>query len=106
MGCNSAVDDAQLFVHQFWAAGEQESQLKRKTQHPLADGFMRQDFIYQQGSTLSHASGTAAGTETPSFTAERNQPFMVTGTALYAQKTMLQSATFEVFIEFLLYVVG
>jgi hypothetical protein len=39
-------------------------------------------------------------------TAERNQPFMVAGTALYAQKPMLQSATFEVFIEFLLYVIG
>jgi hypothetical protein len=76
MGCNSAVDDAQRFVHQFWAAGEQESQLERKTQYPLADGFMRQDFIYQQGSTLSHASGTATGTETPSFTAELNQPFI------------------------------
>jgi hypothetical protein len=104
VGCDRAVDDAQRFAHQFWATGEQESQLERKTQHPLADGFMRQDFVYQQGSTLSHASGTATGTETPSFavgTAERNQPFMVAGTALYAQKTMLQSATFEVLIEFL-----
>jgi hypothetical protein len=34
-------------------------------------------------------------------TAERNQLFMVAGTALYAQKTMLQPATFEVLIEFL-----
>jgi hypothetical protein len=39
-------------------------------------------------------------------TAERDQPFMVAGTALYAQKPMRQSATFEVLIEFLLYVVG
>jgi hypothetical protein len=38
-------------------------------------------------------------------TAERNQPFMVAGAALYSQKPMLQSATFEVLIEFLLYVV-
>jgi hypothetical protein len=42
----------------------------------------------------------------PVGTAEGNQPFMVAGTALYAQKPMRQSATFEVLIEFLLYVVG
>jgi hypothetical protein len=50
------VDDAQRFAHQFWATGEQESQLERKTQHPLEDGFMWQDFIYQESSTLCHAS--------------------------------------------------
>jgi hypothetical protein len=53
------VDYAQRFAHQFWATGEQEFQLERKTQHPLADGFMRQDFVYQ--------------------------PLMVAGSALYAQ---------------------
>jgi hypothetical protein len=37
--------------------------------------------------------------------AKRNQLFMVADTALYAQKPMRQSATFEVLIEFLLYVV-
>jgi hypothetical protein len=27
VGCNRAVDDTQRFAHQFWATGEQESQL-------------------------------------------------------------------------------
>jgi hypothetical protein len=27
VGCNRAVDDAQRFAHQFWATGEQVSQL-------------------------------------------------------------------------------
>jgi hypothetical protein len=48
VGCNSAVDDAQRFAHQFWAAGEQESQLERKAQHLLADGFMRQHGVSGQ----------------------------------------------------------
>ena len=67
---------------------------------------MWEDIINQQGCTFGYAPGTATGTKTTSFTAERNQPFMVADTALYAQKSMLQSATFEVFIEFPLYVVG
>jgi hypothetical protein len=37
-------------------------------------------------------------------TDERNQPLMVAGTDLYAQESMRQPATFEVLIEFLLYV--
>lgn len=31
MGCNRAVYDTQHLAHQLWPAGEQESQLKRKT---------------------------------------------------------------------------
>jgi hypothetical protein len=97
VGCNRAVDDAQRFAHQFWAIGEQESQLERKTQHPLADGFMRQDFVYQQAALSAMCLAPQLGQKTrrspmaPTVgTAERNQPFMVAGTALYAHKTMRQ----------------
>ena len=113
MGCNSAVDDAQRFAHQFWATGEQEPQLKRKTQHPLPDGSILQAFVSQHGSTLSQVSWHRNWDRNPVVrlraptvgTAERNQPFMVARTALYAQKSLLQSATFEALIEFLLYAV-
>jgi hypothetical protein len=50
------VNDSQRTPHQLRAAGEQETQLKWKAQHPLANGLFRQNLIDQQCGAFGHAS--------------------------------------------------
>ena len=77
MGCQGAVNDTQHFAHQLRIAGEQETQLKRETQHPLANGLPREDIIYQEGRTFYHTPGTTAGAKSATFTAESDQMFVL-----------------------------
>ena len=51
-------------------ASQQESQLKREAQNPLANGLLGEYFVYQQGRTLCHTPGAAAEAKAASFTAE------------------------------------
>jgi hypothetical protein len=84
---------------------EQESQLKRKLNTHwrmgscgklrLSTGQHSQPCVWHRNWDGNLVVSLMAPTL---VTAKRNQPFMVAGTALYAQKPMRQSATFEVLI--------
>ena len=103
---NSTIDHTQHLAHQFGAAGEQKSQLVREAEHPLAHWLVGQDFVHQQSSAFGHAPGATTGAKATPFTAKRNQPLFVTGTALYSQKSMFQPTAFQIFSKFFLYMVG
>ena len=72
---NRAIHDAQYFAHDLRLTGKQKAQGIGNAQHPLADGKPGQYFIYQQRSTLNHASGVATRTEPTAFAAEGHELF-------------------------------
>jgi len=76
---NHPVNDAEHLAHDRRAAGEQETQWKRKTQHPLAHRLFRENLIHQQRGTFCHTACPTAGTETAPFARKRNQMLSVTG---------------------------
>ena len=69
MGSDDAMDDAQHPPHDLRPAGEQETQLVRETQYPLAHGLFGQYFVNQQGRAFGHATCTTARAEPSSFAA-------------------------------------
>ena len=78
---NAAVHDAEHVTHDRGTAGKQESQRAWKAQHPLAHRLCGKHLIHQQRRTLSHAPGTATGTEVPPLAAKRQKPLGVTSFA-------------------------
>src|SRR5210317_1861443 len=78
-----------------WLACKQKTKRERKTQHPLTHGLMRQDFIHQQSSTIRHATCPTTGAESPPFTAERDQFFIMAGFTPDPEKTVLQHSAFQ-----------
>ncbi len=78
---DDAVDNPQHFTHYAWAAGEQETQWIRETQHPLAHRLRGKDRIHQQCGTFRHTPCPAAGANTSPLTTERHQAFRVAGFA-------------------------
>lgn len=100
MGSDDAMDDAQHPPHDLRPAGEQETQLVRETQYPLAHGLFGQYFVNQQGRAFGHATCTTARAEPSSFAAESNQVLGMAGLAAHPQKTMFQPAAFEKFLKF------
>jgi hypothetical protein len=72
----------------------------------LADRLFRQNLIDQQGGAFGHASRTTTGAESAPLATESDQMFMVTLGALQPQKSVLQTAAFEVVSKFLFYVQG
>ena len=81
MGGNGSVDNAQYLTHDDGLTGEQKTQWEREAEDPLAHGLMRQDFVYQQGSTVRHSSRPTTRAKTAPLTAERQQFFIVAGLA-------------------------
>jgi len=81
MGSNSSVDNAQYLTHDNGLTGEQKTQWEREAEDPLAHGLVRQDIVYQQGSTIRHSSCSTTRAETALLTAERQQFFIVAGLA-------------------------
>ncbi len=65
-------------------AGEQETQLKRKTQYPLTDGLAREYIIHQESGTFRHTPGTTAGAKSATFATESDQMLVLTVFATYA----------------------
>ena len=96
-----AIGDTEYLTHDSGLTGKQKAQWKRYTQHPLAHGLMRQDFIYQQSSAVGHTARTAAGAETAAFAAESDQFFIMAGLTANPQEAMLQPAALQILIKFL-----
>lgn len=65
-------------------------------------GSFGEDFVYQQRRTLGHPAGTAARAKAASFTAEGDQTLVMTILAANPHETILQTATLEEVVEFLL----
>ena len=63
-------------------------------------------FVHQQGGTLHHAAGAAAGAETPAFAGESHQLLMMAVLAAYSKEAVFEATALEVVGEFLLHVVG
>ncbi len=87
IGCQSAVNDTQRSAHQLRIAvytGEQETQLKRKTQHPLTDGLAREYVIHQESGTFRHLPSTKAEAKSAPLATESDQVLVLTGFATYA----------------------
>ena len=99
MGGNGTVDDSQHLAHNNRVAGEKKTERKRYTQHPLAHGLMRQDFVYEQSGTVCHTPSPATWAESPLFTAERVQFFIMAGFTAYPQESVFKPSTLEVFIK-------
>jgi hypothetical protein len=104
MGLYGPIHDPQYPPHQLRTAGQQETQLKWKTQYPLAYGLFRYYLIDQQCGAFGHTPRTAAGAEASSLATECYQVFMMTFAALHPQEAMLQAAAFEVIGKFLFFV--
>jgi hypothetical protein len=83
-----------------------KSQLKWKTQYPLAYGLFRYYLIDQQCGAFGHTPRSAAGAEASSLATEGNQVFMMTFATLHPQESMLQAAAFEILGKFLLHMQG
>jgi hypothetical protein len=84
IGCQSAVNDTQRSAHQLRIAGEQETELKRKTQYPLTDGLAREYVIHQESDTFRHLPSTKAEAKSAPLTTESDQMLVLTGFATYA----------------------
>ena len=82
-------------AHDIGAAGEQEAQRKRNTQHRLAHRLFRKHLVDRQRRALDHAPRTAARAEAAAFTAERDQVLGMTGAAANSKKTVLEARVFE-----------
>jgi hypothetical protein len=65
---------------------------------------MRQDFIYQQGSTVRHPSCSTTGTETAPLATEGDKFLVMTGFTPNPKKTILKPSALQVLIKFLSYV--
>jgi hypothetical protein len=61
---------------------------------------MKQDVIHQQCSAFGHASSSTAGTEAAAFATTGDQVFRMAGVAAHPQETVLETAAFEVILEF------
>jgi len=96
---SATVNNAKHPTHDPWTTAKQKAQRVREAQHPLAQGLFGKNLIDQQGRTLGHSPGTATGTEAPPLAAERQKVLGVTRFAPDSQKTMFESATFEVLVE-------
>ena len=57
------------------------AQAKRQAQDPLPDRDIREDVVHQVRGALSHPATTAAWTEAPSLTGERDEPVQAAGVA-------------------------
>jgi hypothetical protein len=106
MGRYGPVNDPQHTPHQLRAAGEQETQLKWKAQHPLANGLFRQNLIDQLCGTFGHASRTTTGAESAPLATERDQVFTMAFFTLHPQEPVFQTSAFEVIGKFLLHMQG
>jgi hypothetical protein len=62
--------------------------------------------VHQQRRALRHASGPAAGAETPFLTAERDQVLRVAAITAYPQEAMHQAPALQVRLELLVDVPG
>jgi len=100
MGGNSAVDNAQYLTHDGGLTGEQKTQWEREAEDPLAHGLKRQDFVYQQGSTVRHSSRPTARAKTAPLAAKSDQFFIMARLALDPEKAILKSPAFQILIEF------
>jgi hypothetical protein len=74
MGCQDAVNDTQHFAHQVGITGEQETQLKRKTQYPLTNGLTREHIVPQQSGALGNCSCIALPPASMQSSAIRRAP--------------------------------
>jgi hypothetical protein len=78
---NDAIDDSEHLAHDGRLAGKQKAQRERHTEHPLAHGLIRQDFVYQQGGTVHHSARTATAAKSASLATERHGPLIMAGLA-------------------------
>jgi hypothetical protein len=82
------------------------AQRERKTDDPLAQWYIGEDFIGQQGGGLGHAAGATTGAEPSFFAGERHQPLEVAFVAAHPEKAVLESAALQVGLEFPVNMVG
>ena len=85
MRSDDPVNGAQHTPHDLGPTGEQETQLERETQYPLAYGLLGQHFVDPQGRALHHAPCPAAGAETSPFTAKGNPMLCMAGVTTHPQ---------------------
>ncbi len=97
---DNAVNDAQHLTRDHRTVGEEKTRLGSKTGDPQAHRLMWKYLIYQQGRTLSHATGPAIGAETPALATERNELLLVAVLAPYPQKSVLKPPALQVVFEF------
>ena len=100
-GRDTALNHRQHLGQRFRLRGQQETQRKRKGQHPLPHGRFGKHVIDQVGGRLDHPPGTAAGAEPAPLAAERNQVLVRAAVALDAQEPVLQQPAFQVILELL-----
>jgi len=99
LGGNGTVEDSQCLAHNNRVTGEKKTARKRHTQHPLTHGLMRQDFVNQQRGAIRHTPSPATCAESPPFTAERDQFFIMAGFTADLQESVFKPSKFEVFIK-------
>ena len=68
-----SLEEIRQLLELYYVGDQQETQLKRETQHPLTHGLFRQYFINQQGGTFGHPPRPTARAETATLTAESDQ---------------------------------
>jgi hypothetical protein len=99
---DALVRDLKALGHELRLYGKQQSQLKRKAQHPLPDRFDGKYLVNKMDRALGHAPSAARGAKAALLATERDQVFFVAIFASGPQKPVGQNPALKILVELLL----